>query len=703
MSEPRVVITGAGIVSALGAGFARNLDGMFEPGSVIDDLTLVEVAGARVTTAGQLPEGALSNGPPGASRADRMAITAAREALAGLSAAEIAATALFIGGTTGGMLEAEATLAALTARPDRLDYDPASLPGHVLTSPGDRVHEVLGPFASTHTVCSACSGGAAAIALAAAALRAGRVERALAGGVDALSRMSLSGFASLMALAPGPCAPFDVTCRGLSLGEGAGFILLEREEGARSRGRRPIAELAGWALSAEAHHPTQPAPDGIVAARTMSRAIARAGLTPAEVGYVNAHGTGTPANDPMEAAALARVFGRVAVSSSKGHIGHTLAAAGAIEAALTAACLDQGRVPPTANLEFVDPACAGVDHVRAARAVAIDAAISNSFGFGGTDVVLALRRCGAGLSGSARSLARAASLEGERFAPSADLLVVTAVATHGALDATVTLDPARARRFDRASRLATWVSCLAMRDGPPRDVTGIVVGSAFGSVEATGRLLRELHEKGPRFVSPAVFPTVLPSALAAHASIYLGLHGPALSCADLGASAESALAIGALLLDDAQADAILVVAVEEESEVARLVSSPRVSGLDGPFRGEGAVALLVERGAAAHARGAVPLAVLRERWSFRGEMPRLPAPRGARPLVFAARMEAVSPAGWPAPRWVTGAGHHESVGGRALVAAVESLASGEADEALVLGHAPDRGHVFLFTSPSQPS
>ncbi len=688
MSQPRVVITGVGIVSAFGAGFTRNIEAIFGRDSAIRPLTRVDVAGARVATAGQVPDGSLVEAGPGVTRADRIAITAAAEALRELPPAARAAMALFVGGTTGGMLEAEGALAKLTAQPASTDFDPACIPGHVLTSPADRVHEVLGPFASSHTVCSACSGGAAAIALAAAAIRAGRIERALAGGVDALSRMSLAGFASLMALDLAPCRPFDAARGGLSLGEAAAFLVLERHDVAADRGATVLAELAGWALAAEAHHPTQPAPDGVVAARTMSRAAQRAGLAPREVGYVNAHGTATPANDRMEAAAIAAVFGRIAVSSVKGHLGHTLAAAGAIEAAVTAVAVATRRLPPTAGLTTVDPACSGVDHVRAPRAIDLDAAISNAFGFGGTDVVLALRRAGSG---------------GERFAAPTDAIAVTAVASHGAYDAGVRLDAARARRFDRASRLASWVAGLAMQDGPPPSAVGIVVGSAYGSVEATGRLLRELHEKGPRFVSPAVFPTVLPSALAAHASIYLGLHGPALSCADLGASAESALAIAALLLDDAQVDAMLVVAVEEASAVAERVSSPRISALDGPFRGEGASALLIERASAARLRGAAALAMLRARWSFRGAWPELPPPRGDRPIVVTARPGLVSPPGWPDPRVVQTHGHHESAGGLALVTAVQSIASGEADEALVLGHAPDRGHAFLFTSPPQAS
>jgi 3-oxoacyl-[acyl-carrier-protein] synthase II len=261
------------------------------------------------------------------------------------------------------------------------------------------------------------------------------------------------------------------------------------------------------------------------------------------------------------------------------------------------------------------------------------------------------------------------------------------------------LDPMRARRFDRASRLATLVAQAVLRDRPPTAAIGVVVGTAFGSVAATGAYLRQLEEKGARLVNPAAFPTVLPSALASHPSIYLGLRGPALTCSDLGVSAEAALLTATLLLSDGQADAVVVAAVEEHSEVASAVSSPVNCELDGTSRGEGASALLLERARAARARGARPLAVLAARWTWRGARPELPPPGGAHAATVVARPGTTAPPGWPAPRSVQRAGQHECVGGIALAAAVALLAAGDAEEVLVLGEAPDRGAAFLLLAP----
>lgn len=703
----RVVVTGLGIVSPLGVGLAATTAGLLAGRCAIVPITRGDLAGARVVTAGEVRD--LAPGP--GSRAERLALLAAGEALGDLDAGARGTTALFVGGTTGGMAEAEASLAALTADPTA-EHDALAMATHALGAPADRVARDLGPFAEVHTVCSACSGGALAIALAAASIRSGRVERALAGGVDALGRMTLAGFAALSALDAAPCRPFDATRAGLSLGEGAAFLLLEREDVARARGARVLVELAGWAIAAEAHHETQPAPDGRVVAATMARALARGGLTARDVGYVNAHGTATPANDAVEAAAIASVLGRVPVSSLKGSIGHALAAAGAIEAVVTSWSVAEGVAPPTVGLTEVDPGCAAVDHVRAPRRGRIEAALTSSFGFGGTDVVLALRADGA-----------AAAPSPGRPAPS---LVITGVSLLGPrgrgadprgyldggsgdgpdpIDAplaapTASLDGLRARRFGRASRLATLVAGDVLVDGPDRAATGIVVGSAFGSVEATGALLRQIAEKGPRFASPAVFPSVLPSALASHPSIYLGLRGPAFACADLGASAESALFLGALILDDHQAEAVVVAAVEEHSAVATAVSSPSNSGLRGPARGEGAAALLLEPAEAARRRGARARAVLAARHAWRGARPPLPGPGSTRAATVVARPHLEAPPGWPPSRSVRRAGDHEAVGGAALVAAVALLDAGEVDEVLVLGDAPDRGYAFLLVRPT---
>jgi 3-oxoacyl-(acyl-carrier-protein) synthase len=223
----------------------------------------------------------------------------------------------------------------------------------------------------------------------------GVVSRALAGGADALTRICFMGFNALKLLDPEPCRPFDRERRGMSLGEGAAFLVLEDAESARQRGATGYAELAGHAMTTDAFHVTAPHPAGEGMIRAMGAALDAAGAAPADVGYVNAHGTGTAQNDRIEAQALRAVFGDggVLVSSTKSMIGHTMAAAGSLEALATVLALTHEVIPPTAHLTSPDPEVPFDCVPGAAREASVGAAISNSFGFGGQNVTLLFRRC----------------------------------------------------------------------------------------------------------------------------------------------------------------------------------------------------------------------------------------------------------------------------------------------------------------------
>jgi 3-oxoacyl-[acyl-carrier-protein] synthase II len=250
---------------------------------------------------------------------------------------------------------------------------------------------LLGP---RHTVVTACSSGAAAVAEAAALIADGVVDTALAGGVDAITRICFMGFNALKLLDPTPCRPFDRERRGMSIGEGAGFLVLEEAARARARGARAYAELAGYGMTTDAYHITAPEPEGDGMVRAIQAALTRARERPSAVQYANAHGTGTPQNDRVEARALERVFGEGALlmSSTKSMIGHTMAAAGSLEAIATVLALGHGLVPPTANLDTADPDVHFDCVPRTARETSLDCAISNSFGFGGQNVTLLFRR-----------------------------------------------------------------------------------------------------------------------------------------------------------------------------------------------------------------------------------------------------------------------------------------------------------------------
>ncbi|MEU9622777.1 MULTISPECIES: beta-ketoacyl-[acyl-carrier-protein] synthase family protein [unclassified Streptomyces] len=251
----------------------------------------------------------------------------------------------------------------------------------------------LGPNLVTAT---ACASGATAIGTARDLLRSGTCDVVITGGTEAsLTPTVLTGFARMGALSKrrdDPAAasrPFDTDRDGFVAAEGAGVLVLEREADARARGARVRARLSGYGASADAHHATAPDPEGRGAERAIRAALRDAGVGPDEVGHVNAHGTSTPLNDLTEARVLKRVLGsRPAVTSSKGVTGHSLGAAGAIEAALTVLALEQGTVPPTANLDSVDPAIEVDIVAKAPRALPIGVALSNSFGFGGQNAVL---------------------------------------------------------------------------------------------------------------------------------------------------------------------------------------------------------------------------------------------------------------------------------------------------------------------------
>jgi 3-oxoacyl-[acyl-carrier-protein] synthase II len=388
----RVVITGLGAVSPHGIGVKAFWSGLAGGACAIRGLSVIDTDGFRSRIGGEVPE--VVAGSTRRTRADRFALAAAEEALndAGLAADERQDAALVVGAVGGGMLEAEEWYwAASRGRNTRLVPAVRSvLPCAHAEALAGRLR-VRGP---RHTVVTACSSGAVAVAEAAALIADGVVDVALAGGVDSITRICFMGFNALKLLDPTACRPFDRDRRGMSIGEGAGFLVLEDAVAARARGARVYADLAGYGMTTDAYHITAPEPEGDGMVRAIRAALRAARQSPAAVQYVNAHGTGTPQNDRVEARALERVFGdgAVLVSSTKSMIGHTMAAAGGLEAIATVLALGHSVVPPTANLDTPDPDMHFDCVPRAAREAALDCAISNSFGFGGQNVTLLFRR-----------------------------------------------------------------------------------------------------------------------------------------------------------------------------------------------------------------------------------------------------------------------------------------------------------------------
>ncbi len=725
----RLFVTGIGLVTSVGATRETTWKALLRGDRGIRRIDLFDASNQRASLCGQVELVTIPDiGEGGAaawSRSSAMAFAAAREALAEAKIdPKTMRVGLVVGGTTGGMFETEARLAELHADPEAHEALLEML-SHPLTSTGDRLDEALGPFARVRTLSSACSSGANALIVAAEWLRAGVVDAVLAGGSDGLCRLTLSGFNALAAIDAAPCKPFDRSRRGLNLGEGAGFLVLERASSSRARGASPIAELAGWALRSEAHHITNPEPSGMSAGRTIAAALIRARLDPSQIDYVNAHGTGTPLNDPMESAALARALGdelrRIPVSSSKGQIGHTLGAAGAIEAGIAALTIARQAIVPTAGLVDPDPACPLVHVFGEGRAARVRATISNSFGFGGMDTALvftepelapeqdwtqrrvvvtaAATLTPSGLRGTAdsRALLDPKTVEGGRR--------IT-------LDLAAALDLSRARRLDRPARMGAVLIERALeesgaRSGPSARI-GAVLGSAFGSVDASAAFMHRLFEKGPRLVSPAEFPNLVPSSPVGHVSIYLGLQGPALATADLAASGESACAQAIELIADSEADTLVAGGIEEASQIVerRLVALfTRFPPSGRGPRAEGGAAIVFEAEDVVRASGRTIIARVEQLFMWRepAELPlaTLGAPR-EKSCVFLPRedegiLALVETSSWRGVRRAPlgrASGEHEGLGAIAIAAAVSELHAGTVEDALIVGLAKGRGYAL---------
>ncbi len=400
----RVAVTGIGVVTALGAGAEANWAAMRRGRSGVRRIARFGTEGLRTRIAAcvDFPEDA-----PGARhltvpvRGERMAAVAIAEALAQAGRADAAGLPLMLGQPPVEVewpkrLElARGGYAAALAegRADREAYEEFAMGGVA-----QRLARRFRTRGAPQAVTTACASGASAIQLALEALRRGDCDAALAAGTEAsLQPETLVRFSLLQALSTRndeperASRPFTLSRDGFVIGDGAAALVLEREGAARARGAPILGFVLGCGERADTFHRTRSAPDGAAITGAMRRALADAGLAPGEVGYVNAHGTSTPENDRMEALAVRELFGerRPPVSSTKSMIGHTLSAAGAIEAAVTLLALRDQVLPPTINQDDPDPEL-GLDTVPESRPHAFRAALSNSFGFGGQNVCVAL-------------------------------------------------------------------------------------------------------------------------------------------------------------------------------------------------------------------------------------------------------------------------------------------------------------------------
>ena len=407
----RVVITGIGLVSSLGIGTQATWDGLLAGTSGVGRVTRFDVSGFAAQIAAEVrgfdPLDYVEK--KDVKKMDvfiQYAIAASQFAVVDsgliITPENAPQVGVFIGSGIGGFATIEREHTALLEGGPR-KISPFFIPASIINLASGQVSIRFGAKGPNLATCTACSASAHALGESFEIIKRGDAEAMIAGGSEAaITPMSIGGFAALRALStrndePARASrPFDRDRDGFIIGEGAGVLILEELEHARARGARIYAEMVGYGVSADAHHITAPSEDGDGAVRAMAMALRKAGVEPSAVDYVNAHGTSTPYNDKLETMAIKRCFGeharRMAISSTKSMTGHLLGGAGGLEGGISALAVHHQVAPPTINLDHPDPDCDldYVPHVK--REMPMTYALSNSFGFGGTNATLLFRR-----------------------------------------------------------------------------------------------------------------------------------------------------------------------------------------------------------------------------------------------------------------------------------------------------------------------
>lgn len=647
-SSRRVAVTGYGIVSAAGCGTGPAWRAAASGGRALGPLTLFDSPRFGGQTVGQVRDDLREAGaPPGGSRSDRLAWLAVNEAvsMARTDRAALRGCGLILGATTGGIEGTERTIRSwLGGRAP----SPRPLYFYECASSADRCARDFGLGGPVLTLSTACSSGSMAIGTAADMIRLGRCEKMLAGGVDSLCRLTVNGFNSLMLVDPDGCRPFDAARAGLTVGEGAGVLMLESESAARARGAEILGYLAGWGATCDAHHATAPLADGSGAARAMRLALADAGLPPERVDYISAHGTATPDNDRSEGAAMRLVFGASVppFSSLKGCFGHTLAASGALESVVSLLALREGEAPPGAGFSAVDPEI-GLSPVTTSPGGPPRVILKNAFGFGGGNVSLvfsgpeagrtagtaktdikraesepppgiyvraidAITPCGPDLESlfaAARGSGPAAEeFDLSRFAPHGSALPAVPVLRCPSLPEKTELPAGARRRLSRLLKMSVipalrCARALGPEDFPP-DTTGVFMGTGAGCLDDTMVFVENAILKEEREPMPARFVHSVHNAPASQIALMLGARGTNSAATHGEISFEASLAqaldeLGSSRPDGERITRAWVGAADELSPhelAARTLAAPRkAAGRKGAIPGEGSVVALVQR------------------------------------------------------------------------------------------------------------
>lgn len=594
----RIVVTGLGMISAVGGTVDECWENIKAGTSGLREITTIPHDGLASVTGGEIVSLPAADGPD----VDRTLVIGCAALGEALSSAGLASAGpyprdrfgLAVGTSLGGARSGEAFHRQWLAH--GLDSaDPKTLKQYPLHATADYLAARFGLFGPRAVHSNACAAGAVAIVNGVEYLRTGAADVVVAGGVDPLAYLSFGGFSSLGALADGACAPYTRS-DGLSLGEGAGFLVLERREAALARGATVVAELVGYGLSADAHHATAPDPRGRGALAAVGAALTMAGATVADIGYINGHGTGTPANDGGERRIIESLGPTtIPMSSTKSLIGHTLGAAGAVEAVVTVLALRDQMLPPTAVPDG-DETPPTFDIVPGkARAATFDLALSNSFAFGGNNATLAFARPNAPDRERPPTLSRdvvvralevlVGDAEGEAsacerlFAESPTYTSSSiSVESHGSYPAgeisdraqTRLLDPSYMRKLDPVSkRAASATASLLKRAGLSRaevGTTGLIFATSTGPLSTVEAFQRGLIQD--KTGNPRLFPNTVMNAAPGHVALLLGLKGPTATYCSGSTGGMSALHFGRQLIASGACDRVIVLAAEEVTEAS---------------------------------------------------------------------------------------------------------------------------------------
>ena len=581
-------ISGAGIISSLGSGLTATEKTLLENRSAIKPLTLFSLLQGSPLPVGQVLGLEEASSLP---RTHQLAHIAARQAMNGCSRPP---EAIILGTTTGGILTTEQLLRSN-------EQDKELYRHHGLNTVADYLAGKFNCTGPALVVSTACSSGVVAIAMALKMLRSGQVKTVLAGGVDSLSRLTYFGFHSLQLVDRAGCKPLDQNRQGMAVAEGAGMVLLTTEKPADC-----LAALLGAGLSCDAYHPAAPHPEGQGAFAAMQSALTDAGLSPEEIDYINLHGTGTPENDLAESKAVRRLFTTLPpLSSIKGASGHSLAAAGAIEAVVSAITISRGLMPANTGLQQVDPEL-GLTPLTSPLKSLARAVLSNSFGFGGNNGSLVIGRPDTFENAPSSQPCATLAVHGYSCLTGAGGTVETIARIHtgasvagmAGLETIAENLPLRLiRRLKRLPKMTLSLAVSAHESSKnsaldDKKPDAVFMGTGWGALSETYDFLTRLTESKEQFPSPTDFVGSVHNGPASQVAIMFGATGPNITTSGGDYSFEQALFTAELMLDDSAGPA-LILGADEGHEIFSPLLDPSIS--PGTALADGGGALYVNR------------------------------------------------------------------------------------------------------------